>query len=91
METGLRKKNKSEFSIYPNPANQFLTVELDTEIWSVSFLQITDMFGKVVLTNNFLTESKRIDLSGLKGGMYLISLKDDEHQKFAVKRFLYIV
>lgn len=90
LETGLQEKNKSEFSIYPNPANQFLTVELDPEIWSVSFLQITDMLGKVVLTNNFLTESKRIDLSGLKGGMYLISLKDDEHQKFAVKRFLKI-
>jgi uncharacterized protein involved in outer membrane biogenesis len=61
-----------EWSIYPNPANDFLQIILkqnDPTNYSVAIIDVT---GQEVLSHSLLND--RIDISALKGGMYFIKL-----------------
>jgi len=68
-------------SVYPNPTNGELTIELYTENESSLSIQITDIAGNPVL-NEELTPRKgvskiQVDVSNIAAGMYNISLKND--------------
>ncbi|MDD3320324.1 MAG: T9SS type A sorting domain-containing protein [Paludibacter sp.] len=71
-----------EFSIYPNPASQFIKINNELKI---SVIQIIDINGKSVKQiNNF--ESASIDISELNSGIYLLTVKTDKGT--GVKRFI---
>lgn len=71
--------NDFELSIYPNPANQWLTITLNSSSQNSLNLQITDMAGKTVL--NTVLESginqKSIDISELSNGLYNVSIQSN--------------
>ena len=62
-------------SIYPNPAESFVNLELSSDI-NVYDVSIIDLMGKEVYNTNFLT-SKRIDISSLEVGNYIIVVNSD--------------
>jgi len=61
--------------IYPNPASDFVRIELQKSGYDELF--IADMSGKVLRTEKItpFESSKRIDLSGIEKGTYLLILK----------------
>ena len=64
--------NAGETYIFPNPASIALTIQSKNNFDRV---QLTDMTGRVVLNNQFLSVNKKdIDLSNLPNGVYTISL-----------------
>lgn len=70
-----------DFKVYPNPANQYLDIELSGSEWTEREISITDINGKLAFyqkaeTSNIL----KIDLqsSGLTDGVYIIQIKDAE-------------
>jgi len=69
---GINDMRTSNFSVYPNPANDKLTINSDS--YNVESVKITDLQGRVVYTNNlrFIGE-KTIDLN-LQKGIYFIKL-----------------
>ncbi len=65
---GLKEElTKQEIMIYPNPANQEITIQGDIDIQSVCIL---DVQGKQVLT----ATSSTIDISSLVPGVYLVEI-----------------
>lgn len=62
---------ESKFSVYPNPANDILTIEIDnTKEGNFSF-QIFDILGKQVFYNSInLIEEREIDVSPFSNGLY---------------------
>jgi hypothetical protein len=56
-----------EFSIYPNPANSFMTVQCDQTIRTA---ELRDYTGRVLKTYNAAQGIERIDVSLLPKGMY---------------------
>lgn len=69
--------------IYPNPANDFLTVLSDEKLNDVKF-RIIDFTGKVLL--NGTLQNEKIDLLNINSGLYLLELKSNSnniiHMKF---------
>jgi PKD repeat protein len=57
-------------SVYPNPANNFLEIQFVNEISKIS---IINNLGQIVFLSND-SEIKRIDISGLANGIYLLEL-----------------
>jgi PKD repeat protein len=57
-------------NVYPNPANDFLEIQFVNEISKIS---ITNNLGQIVFLSND-SEIKRIDISGLANGIYLMEL-----------------
>ena len=69
------KQNEISTRIYPNPATDFVQIELQKSGFD-QFI-IADMSGKVMRTEQIrpFETSKRIDLSGIARGTYLLILK----------------
>lgn len=64
---------------YPNPANEALQFEIETELVGMLEMTMTDMMGKTVRTNSqpimASTANGRIDLWGLAAGLYFVKLQ----------------
>ena len=57
--------------VYPNPATEFVTIKHDKTIHSV---EIFDLAGKVVFSENFNNTELKIDLNSIKKGLYLMQI-----------------
>ena len=69
-------------NIYPNPAsNGFVNLQLDLRSAQDLNLQITDSFGRVVVSENLNLAAglnqHRVDTSSLTAGMYLVVLEEN--------------
>ena len=62
-------------NVLPNPATNFININSNMSITKV---EIKDMTGKTVIQfDNFINSDKRIDISTLPSGMYLLTVYDD--------------
>lgn len=72
----------SHFSIYPNPFQNELSIGTDAMIEQ---LDIFSIFGKKVLSKNIIPSDKKINVSDLENGIYLIILTDAEGNQYSKK------
>ena len=66
--------------VYPNPANDRLTVEL-TQIELPCFFALKDMQGRTVYSTVVNAEKLEIDLSAYAKGIYLIRVNNDNFSR----------
>ncbi len=60
-------------NIYPNPANDLLTIESSSYITSI---QMLDLLGRVVQTTNRIEQNQiSVSLSGISSGVYLLKIE----------------
>jgi transforming growth factor-beta-induced protein len=64
----------NSFGFYPNPANGFITVQSDN---IGGTLRIMDVSGRILYSEKLVQPVKTIELSGVKSGMYFISLENN--------------
>jgi hypothetical protein len=82
----LQAVSANDWTIYPNPANEFLTVDLG-EISGTAKILVTDVLGNLVSAQVTSDRKNRIDLSGLPRGVYFVSVNGNG--KSAVKKFVH--
>jgi beta-glucanase (GH16 family) len=63
--------NKNKYTFFPNPANDVLTIQGK----NVSRIKIFNIHGNIVLSKN-VNNNKKVDISILNKGMYLVELED---------------
>jgi hypothetical protein len=63
--------------ISPNPASAFLSISTDY-LTSSSSIRLYEINGKVVLQQKLNSGVQRIDLSGIKPGVYCVALLDEQ-------------
>jgi len=67
--------------VYPNPADRFLTVSMESKHTNVS-IKVVNTMGQLVLVEEMEELDKTIlDISRFKPGVYLISIKSDQLEK----------
>ena len=68
-----------EISLYPNPARQKLTGEINSEVWFSGTIEIINLLGTTVLSSKFehLSGIQKLsfNIDYLKSGLYLIKMK----------------
>ena len=67
------------FSLGPNPAKEYVTIYLNHFPGKDFNLQITDLTGRLVLENLISDASNSVNISGLPGGIYIVSLTDGKN------------
>lgn len=75
---GIQNEDLTTVSIFPNPSNGVVNVELDTD--SDATITVVDVLGQVVYTSNenfTAGERKMIDLSSNAKGMYILSVEGE--------------
>ena len=87
---GLNENKLSEFSIYPNPANDFLKIQLPNyESGEFVRVQIYNSIGHLVFERELSISDKEefVNISEFENGVYFINLTDKQN-KIHVKKLL---
>lgn len=69
---------KAMTKIYPNPANNYVTVSIEEVLPKIQTISIQDLTGRIVYQENCDCHTTRIDVSQLPKGLYLITLQNRE-------------
>jgi len=76
--TGLLSNEVDGVKVYPNPADQFISIKLDRENTNVT-IKVINTSGQAVLVETLDRLSlTRLDISKFKSGMYLIQIHSDQ-------------
>lgn len=81
---GLTKNNSSTFTIFPNPANDFVTLNLSNLSGNSNEIRFTSMDGKVIETRKATQSKETFDISLLSSGIYFFQV-GNVTQKVMVK------
>jgi hypothetical protein len=73
---GLSVEQLNVISIHPNPAKSQITVKVAAILVGSNYI-IHDLLGKIVLKGNLNAENTMIELGNLSGGIYLISIENN--------------
>ncbi|CAM1354301.1 T9SS type A sorting domain-containing protein [Tenacibaculum halocynthiae] len=79
---------KTNFNVYPTPANEFITLQLKNSISSKLNIDFYNILGKKVLTKNDVTlinNEVTINTSQLTPGIYIANILGDKNQKMSKK------
>lgn len=75
---GIEEKPSLSFSIYPNPAKDFITINGLRESNNTPVVYLTDNLGKPVKTLNIDQNQMQLDVSGLTNGLYMLTIRTIE-------------
>lgn len=82
--------DQAGFSVYPNPSNGRVAIELDLDNPEGTDLQIIDLMGRTVFQKSISKASNAIDLSDLSNGIYTLKLTQGKQligtQKIEINR-----
>lgn len=75
---GVKDFSANKFSVYPNPSNGLVTVN-NTLNALISNVQITDLNGRIIKTDNFASSTEiQVNISDLSAGVYMMSINSDQ-------------
>lgn len=82
--TGISNFETGDLKLYPNPSEDFLTIENSK---AIETLELIDITGKCISKTNVGGNNCVIDVKNLASGMYFIRIMDDNNQ-IIVKKFI---
>jgi len=85
---GIDEISGSSLQIYPNPAGNVLNVIYSEKVNEGIVIVITDMLGRKVVEHQLLNNQNQINLSALKNGFYIVSVKDKKAGNIISKRLI---
>lgn len=73
---------QSSVNIYPNPAREQLTIDVELSQWAGQDIQaqLYNYTGQIILQSTIGASSNTIDLGNVESGIYLIALSDGEQR-----------
>ena len=78
----------TEFSLYPNPANDKLFVNLKDADTAIYYVTITTVTGRVVMMLPQPQWENGIDISNLESGVYVFQMIDKKTKSTTTKKFI---
>lgn len=82
---GLKELSESIFSIYPNPANEVLNIELEN-LNETATISIINALGEVVVNETATNKNLKLNIQHLTSGVYFIKM--DNKQGTTTKKFI---
>ncbi len=74
--------------IYPNPTANILNIDLRDKENKILNLEISDINGKVLLSEKINSNKSTVDVNSLPAGVYFVKLKSIDFNTLIVKRFI---
>ena len=82
---GLEDHNQISFSLFPNPATDYVKIEANSIMTNIV---ISDIMGKIISQKDVNTLYERIDISNLSKGNYLITIKNKENSNLTSQKLI---
>lgn len=78
-----RQSSDYQVKFYPNPANNFITVELNSDVSQKCFISIFNENGQMVWKNDITLYKKgELDISSLLPGIYILRISNENRPIF---------
>jgi len=77
--SSINEKSNINLLIYPNPATNNLTIELNSEIQQIS-IELYDITGKMVYMKSYKSNSANLNVFDFETGTYILKVKNIEGQ-----------
>jgi len=77
----LNNKTKNSFTIYPNPANNFISIDKGYSENKNVTIELFNAVGQKLFDKRILTSSEKIQTAGFPNGTYLLKLIDNDEVK----------
>ncbi|MFP9098423.1 T9SS type A sorting domain-containing protein [Flavobacterium sp. RHBU_24] len=71
---------KANAALYPNPASGIVNVKVNGVVAANASVTITDVLGKTVMSMPLQSENAAVNISGLTGGVYFVTVQNDATQ-----------
>jgi len=87
--TGIAEVTKENFSVYPNPANDVLTLNFDNINNAGLTLNIYNTTGELVRSETLRQNQQQINIGEISNGMYMVEIKSkgwSEKHKLIIQR-----
>jgi hypothetical protein len=62
------------FMVYPNPAKEYIKIEIGQELIGVANVVLFDMHGRVVMEEAISEGITSLNVDGMKRGVYLVKI-----------------
>lgn len=87
ITVGNREFNSSnrQINIYPNPFVDLLTIQLNSKNYFNPKIELLDLYGKIIESENIVSDISRIHTSYLVPGMYLVSIIESDRIIYRIK------
>ena len=76
--------NKVNLSVYPNPTNNHISVQIDKIQTNMNY-KIIDQFGRIILESRFDGIENEVDLSDFHSGIYFLKVEGSNEIKKIIK------
>jgi hypothetical protein len=73
--------NKNIFSVYPNPANDLITIQADKVLPNITYT-ILDQTGREVLSGTLKNKTELVNISNLARGFYFVQVGEMDKEIF---------
>ena len=77
------ENQEQQFIIYPNPANDIVSIKLQTQV--MEHLKISDVKGSIMYAETLQSNQKQLNTSSFAKGMYFITITTKQGAKFVKK------
>jgi len=71
----------SQINLYPNPSNEIITIDIGNNNINNATLQVVDLLGKVILTEQITSQTTTINLNSYSKGIYLVKFSNKNGSK----------
>lgn len=88
-QLGFETLSLDRTSIFPNPSNGIVTIQLPTSLSSETKMNLVDLQGRLILTKNSIQTTEQLNLESLQEGVYIINLESGNQKisrKIVLKR-----
>jgi len=77
LTTDINDSFNTSFDVYPNPAGDYLNIDLIDLDMENAVIKVYDMNGRVIISDSFNGEvSKQLDICKLSEGMYILEVRN---------------
>lgn len=77
--TAIDENDIVKVSVFPNPTNGIITIELPNLVANTS-LKLISVSGKVVMTKKITLKTSQFDFSNFSKGSYILEIKNSEYK-----------
>ncbi len=77
-----------EIHVYPNPAGDFLTIEIIRQGNGVLFYKLSDFTGRRLAQEEMQNQNEKIDMRNFSEGIYLIHILNSQHEPVKVYKII---
>lgn len=85
FRSGVKNINETDSRVYPNPAKDFISINIETSRSSEVFVNLFNIAGKLVQTNSFKVASGKqilpLDISNVSSGLYIYNIQTEKGLK----------